>query len=164
MRTRSARRLARCWCAGDAVPYPRHHHGPVVHAGGDQLAGVEPELAIVQIPLVLRGELAVEDDRQPHGFIHLRARIRKRRRGEDDADAKAGMSFECRTRLADHGGEQFAPGNVLQRGEDRKTGIAEAASEFERPDAAGVDDGVEIDIAAMTIVAQQILCLSILVD
>src|SRR6202022_923772 len=142
---------------GDAVPYSRHHHGPAIDAGGDQFAGIESELAIMQILLVFRREFALEGDGQSHRFGHLRARIRKRRGGENDAHSKARANFKGRTSFADHGCEQFFPGSFLQGGEDRKTGIPETAGEFERPDAALVDNRIEIDVAAVTLVAQYIL-------
>jgi hypothetical protein len=94
---------------GDAVPYSRHDHGPAIDAGGDQFAGVESKLAIMQILLVFRREFAIEGDGQSDRFGHLRARIRKRRGGENDAHRKARANFKERTSFADHGGEQFFP-------------------------------------------------------
>jgi hypothetical protein len=51
-----------------------HHHGPAIDAAGEQLAAFEPQLAVVQMPPLLPGELTVEQHGQPDRLVHLRTR------------------------------------------------------------------------------------------
>src|ERR1051326_2261807 len=69
--------------------------------------------------------------------------------------SKTGPCLEGNTGSGHHGMKQLAPWRCLQRIENGVARIAKSAGEFERPDARFVDDGVEVDVAAIAAALQE---------
>src|SRR5205807_1103366 len=79
----------------------------------------------------------------------------KRRNGQHDADGEAGVGAERGTVAPNHAREDDVPPFLVQSIENGIAGIAESRGELQRPDAVIVDDGIDVDIAAIARVPEQ---------
>jgi hypothetical protein len=100
-------------------------------------------------------EVAFEQDWQANRDGHGITIVGKGRSSDDDAHRETRFCIKPERRAGEHGAEEIGPRRLLQWIENGIARIAESTSEFERPDAVLVDDGVEVDIAAIAVLSEE---------
>src|SRR5680860_1662553 len=139
----------------DRFPGPGNDEGVAAYATRHQHATAQANFPVVQVSPLGRREVVIEQDRQPNRFGDVLSIIWERRRGDDNADSKSRFRLEPSSVALEHQTEQIGPRSSLQGIEDSVARIAEPAGEFEWPNAAFIDHGVEVDIAAIAVVLEE---------
>jgi hypothetical protein len=150
------RKLIGCLaCLLNCRALARNNERGTIRTGGDKPTLLQADLTIMQMSALSGRQFTVNEDWKTGGLWQPVPGIRKRRRRDDNPDAKTIGGFELAARFIDHFLEKLAPANALKRIENGVTRVTESACEFERPNTLFVYDRVEVDVSAIAALSQQ---------